>query len=239
MPDRHSAQILRDDIMAQLRVAGRPVTTTELRTNAPKVPTRGAIHLLAPLQEQIYRVLRALVHDGLVTRTTRATRRRKPHRCIRRTRATACAAGLLPASGNTATTRPTGCSSWTSSKTVGRRHPQVAAAAPKQPPPQAPPSPSAPAPSGLAGPGFGQCVGEQFKDNIGKNMVKNGFENAVETGIEGAIGGAAVGAIVSPEAGGLGALPGAVLGFVGGFGKGLLVDAPIETAADAVGECNK
>lgn len=71
MPDHPSAtQILRDDIMAQLRAAGRPMTTTELRTNAPKVPTRGAIHLLAPLQEQIYRVLRALVHDGLVTRTT-------------------------------------------------------------------------------------------------------------------------------------------------------------------------
>jgi len=71
VPDQLSAsQILRDDIMAQLRVAGRPMTTTELRKNAPKVPTKGAAHLLAPLQEQIYRVLRGLVHDGLVTRTT-------------------------------------------------------------------------------------------------------------------------------------------------------------------------
>jgi hypothetical protein len=66
--------MLRDDILAQLRAAGRPLTTTELRKNAPKVPTRGATHLLAPLQEQIYRVLRGLVHDGLVTRTASGRR---------------------------------------------------------------------------------------------------------------------------------------------------------------------
>jgi len=71
VPDYPSAtQILRDDIMAQLRAAGRPMTTTELRKNAPKVPTRGATQLLAPLQEHIYRVLRGLVHEGLVTRST-------------------------------------------------------------------------------------------------------------------------------------------------------------------------
>jgi hypothetical protein len=69
-----ATQILRDDIMAQLRAAGRPMTTTELRKNAPTVPTRGATRLLAPLQEQIYRVLRGLVHDGLVTRTARGGR---------------------------------------------------------------------------------------------------------------------------------------------------------------------
>lgn len=75
MRDHPSAtQILRNDIMAQLRAAGGPMTTTELRKNAPTVPTRGATRLLAPLQEQIYRVLRGLVHDGLVTRTARGGR---------------------------------------------------------------------------------------------------------------------------------------------------------------------
>lgn len=71
MPDHLSpSQILRDDIMAQLRTAGRPMTATELRKNAPRVPTMGATRLLAPLQEQVYRVLRGLAHDGLVTRTS-------------------------------------------------------------------------------------------------------------------------------------------------------------------------
>lgn len=71
MPDHPCpTQILRDDIMAQLRAASRPMSTTELRKSAPKVPTRGATHLLAPLQEQIYRVLRGLANDGLITRTT-------------------------------------------------------------------------------------------------------------------------------------------------------------------------
>ncbi|MGH3556015.1 MAG: hypothetical protein ACRDTK_00580 [Mycobacterium sp.] len=75
MPNHSSAtQMLRDDIMAQLRAGGRPMTTTELRKNAPKEPTRGSAYLLAPLREQIYRVLRGLVHDGLVARITASGR---------------------------------------------------------------------------------------------------------------------------------------------------------------------
>lgn len=120
--------------------------------------------------------------------------------------------------------------------------PEVAAAAPQQAPPQAAPPPAAPAPSAPPGPGFGQCVGQQFHDNIGKNMVKDGFKSGITTAIKGFIAGGAGGAVVTPEAGGAGAIPGAlggtVLGFVGGFAKGLL-EAPVKTAAEGALDCLK
>ena len=71
MPEHTPAtRILRDDLLAQLRAASRPMSTTELRRNAPKVPVNGLRTLVAPIREQIYRVLCALHHDGLVTRDT-------------------------------------------------------------------------------------------------------------------------------------------------------------------------
>jgi hypothetical protein len=75
VPDHTAAtRILRDDIVAQLRAAGRPMTTTELRKKAAKIPTRGAAEPLPPIQEQIYRVLCRLDRDGLVRRTTAGER---------------------------------------------------------------------------------------------------------------------------------------------------------------------
>lgn len=81
-------------------------------------------------------------------------------------------------------------------------------------------------------PSFGQCVGGQVKANVGKDMVKGGFE----TGIKGAIVGAAGGGIATPEFAGAGALPGAVLGFVGGFAKGV-EEAPVKAALEGTAEC--
>lgn len=94
--------------------------------------------------------------------------------------------------------------------------------------PQAPgPMPAAP-----AQPSFGQCVGDHVRDSVGEEMVKDAFKSAGEKAAIGAAGGA----MVTPEAGGAGALPGAVLGWVGGFGQGLL-EAPIEAAAKGAWEC--
>jgi hypothetical protein len=70
VPERSRATaILRDDILAQLRTAQRPLTTSELRTRAPKVPVSGIAYPIAPLREQVYTVLRALERDGMVTRS--------------------------------------------------------------------------------------------------------------------------------------------------------------------------
>ena len=64
-----AARILRDDLLAQLRVAGRPLTTAQLCRQAPRVPTPGAAVPLPPLREQVYRILCTLRRDDLVTRT--------------------------------------------------------------------------------------------------------------------------------------------------------------------------
>ena len=63
-----AAQILRKDLLAQLRAAGCSLTTLQLRGQASRVPVPGAAVALPPLREQVYRVLRALQRDGLVTR---------------------------------------------------------------------------------------------------------------------------------------------------------------------------
>ena len=63
-----AATLLRDDLLAQLRSALRPLSTTHLLANAPDVPVRGARQRFAPLREQIYRALCALERGGLVTR---------------------------------------------------------------------------------------------------------------------------------------------------------------------------
>jgi hypothetical protein len=63
-------------------------------------------------------------------------------------------------------------------------------------------------------------------------MVSDGFEG----GLTGALAGASGGAALTPEAGGLGALPGGVLGFVGGFAKGAF-EAPIKAAGKGALDC--
>jgi hypothetical protein len=58
---------LRDDLLAQLRTARRPMSTTELRDNAPTQPIRaGSAVIVAPLQEQVYRALCVLRVHGKV-----------------------------------------------------------------------------------------------------------------------------------------------------------------------------
>ncbi|MCA2304865.1 hypothetical protein JF770_14960 [Mycobacterium intracellulare] len=69
MPNTTAAtRILRDDLLAQLRSAQRPLTTTQLRSHAPAVPVAGATVPHPPIQEQIYRVLCALERQGLAKR---------------------------------------------------------------------------------------------------------------------------------------------------------------------------
>jgi hypothetical protein len=71
VPDRSFYQQinrrLRDDILAQMRTARRPLTTTQLRENAASLPVRpGARTQLAPPQEQVYRALCQLRAQGKV-----------------------------------------------------------------------------------------------------------------------------------------------------------------------------
>lgn len=63
-----ATSLLRADLLAQLRSAPRPLSTTQLLAQAPDVPVRGARQRFAPLREQIYRALCALERGGLVTR---------------------------------------------------------------------------------------------------------------------------------------------------------------------------
>ncbi|MEB3070856.1 hypothetical protein [[Mycobacterium] vasticus] len=120
--------------------------------------------------------------------------------------------------------------------------PEVAAAVPKDAPPIPTYRPRVPAPPVEPKADFGQCVKEEFRENIGINMVKDGFKSAGTGALGGAATGAGLGAVVSPELGGAGAVPGGlaggVLGFVGGFTKGLIT-APAKTAAEAALDCAK
>lgn len=107
------------------------------------------------------------------------------------------------------------------------------------PPPFVPEAP-APMPTFPPQPSYGQCVGGEVRENIGREMVKDGFESAITGSIKGFIAGGAGGAAVSPEVGGAAAIPGAlgggVLGFVGGFVKGL-IEAPLKSAGEAAIDC--
>jgi hypothetical protein len=108
-----------------------------------------------------------------------------------------------------------------------------------RPPPFVPQQPG-PMPKYTPPPSFGQCVGGEFKDNVGKDMVKDGFKSAITTSIKGAIAGGAGGAALTPEIAGAGGIPGAlgggVLGFVGGFMKGI-IEAPLKAAGKAAIDC--
>lgn len=67
--DRRINTILRDDLLAQLRTSGRPMSTSELRSNAPELPLwAGASRRYPPAQERIYRVLCRLEGSGKVIR---------------------------------------------------------------------------------------------------------------------------------------------------------------------------
>jgi hypothetical protein len=67
--DRRINTILRDDLLAQLRAAGQPMSTSELRSNAPQLPLwPGATRRYPPAQERIYRVLCRLADAGKVIR---------------------------------------------------------------------------------------------------------------------------------------------------------------------------
>lgn len=75
MPSRSAAtRVLRDDLLAQLRIAQRPLTTAQLRLHAPDVPVAGVAISCAPIHEQIYRVLCGLERQGLLTRGGREGR---------------------------------------------------------------------------------------------------------------------------------------------------------------------
>ncbi|MDO3240996.1 hypothetical protein P5W04_12790 [Mycobacteroides abscessus subsp. abscessus] len=71
MPDRkfeqHLNTMLRDDILAQLRTAAQPRSTSELRANAPAQPLQpGGTEHYPPLQERVYRALLKLHADGKI-----------------------------------------------------------------------------------------------------------------------------------------------------------------------------
>lgn len=71
MPNITAAtRILRDDLLAQLRSAQRPLTTAQLRERAPAVPVTGTAAARPPIQEQIYRVLCTLERRRLIIRGT-------------------------------------------------------------------------------------------------------------------------------------------------------------------------
>jgi hypothetical protein len=110
---------------------------------------------------------------------------------------------------------------------------QQAMAAPPAPPRPVPP---VPLPAGGSPPPppvpFGDCFHNQMVPGLGEHMVSDGFEG----GLTGALAGASGGAALTPEAGGLGALPGGVLGFVGGFAKGAF-EAPIKAAGKGALDC--
>jgi hypothetical protein len=65
--EQHLNTMLRDDILAQLRAAGRPVSTSELRINAPAQPLQpGGPAEYPPLQERVYRALLKLQAAGKI-----------------------------------------------------------------------------------------------------------------------------------------------------------------------------
>lgn len=59
-------QMLRDDLLAQLRSARKPLTTRRLRAGAAPIPVDGFTVRAAPLREHVYRVLRQMQADNLV-----------------------------------------------------------------------------------------------------------------------------------------------------------------------------
>ena len=71
-PRTCSNRILGDYLVYALRRSPRPLTTTELRQDAPLVAVRGSARPLPPSQETIYRLLRSLARQGTVVTTDNA-----------------------------------------------------------------------------------------------------------------------------------------------------------------------
>ena len=105
----------------------------------------------------------------------------------------------------------------------------TAAPSPAPAPPVPLPAGGSPAPSPES---FGDCFHDHMVPDLGEHMVSDGFADA-STGM---IGGAVAGAGLTPEGLGIGAVPGGVLGFVGGFAKGAF-DAPIKAAGKGAADC--
>lgn len=67
MPSRHPThQMLRDDLLAQLRSTAKPVTTRRLQAVAAPLPFAGLNGRWRPLREHVYRELRRMQADSLV-----------------------------------------------------------------------------------------------------------------------------------------------------------------------------
>lgn len=67
MPSRHRVhQMLRDDLLAQLRGTSKALTTRHLRAGAAPLPSPGLNGRWRPLREHVYRELRRMEIDALV-----------------------------------------------------------------------------------------------------------------------------------------------------------------------------
>ncbi|VBA61501.1 hypothetical protein [Mycobacterium attenuatum] len=64
---RGVSSVLRDDVLAQLRSARRPLTTRTLRMRAAPVAVPGTSVRRPPLDQQVYRALARLRAAGMVT----------------------------------------------------------------------------------------------------------------------------------------------------------------------------
>lgn len=60
------SQMLRDDLLAQLRAANKPLTTRRLREFAAPIPVEGFTVRAAPLREHVYRALQQMRAENLV-----------------------------------------------------------------------------------------------------------------------------------------------------------------------------
>jgi hypothetical protein len=106
----------------------------------------------------------------------------------------------------------------------------VAPPAPPRPAPAVPlPADTPPPPPPVP---FGDCFHDHMVPDLGQHMVSDGFEG----GLTGALAGGTGGAALTPEVLGAGGIPGAVLGFVGGFAKGAF-EAPIKAAGKSAADC--
>lgn len=67
MPSRHRVhQMLRDDLLAQLRCTAKALTTRHLRAGAAPLPSPELNGRWRPLREHVYRELRRMELDALV-----------------------------------------------------------------------------------------------------------------------------------------------------------------------------
>jgi len=94
-----------------------------------------------------------------------------------------------------------------------------------------PPAPADPAGSPVP---FRQCLEDRYRSRVGLNAVKDGFTTAVAGT---AVGVASGGAVLPKGFKPIGALGGGVLGFVGGFARGVAL-SPMKTLAKSAIACS-